>query len=367
MKDRIKNIVVTMVFVIVIFGFMLMNIATPDAQLSASERRRLAQRPKASIENILSGALFEDLEDYLLDQFVFRDMFRGIKAFSTYYVFHQKDNNGIYIQGESIIKMEYRLNEKSVLNAAAKLNEIYDRFLTGKNVSYAVIPDKNYFTADHYGALSLDYQKMMSLMRDHVSNMNYIDLFGVLSSDDYYRTDIHWRQEKITDVADVLLKGMGNKASTSDQNYTQHTLYPFYGSYYGQAALSLAPDSLVYLTDTGIENAVVYDYETQSKSVVYVPEKFSGIDPYDVYLSGAKALITIENPNSLSQKELILFRDSFGSSMAPLLLKGYSKITLVDLRYIAADLLDDYIDFSQDQDVLFLYNTLVLNNSYMLK
>jgi hypothetical protein len=367
MKDRIKNIVVTMVFIIVIFGFMLMNITTPDAQLSASERRKLAQHPEASYDNLISGKLFEDLEDYLLDQFVLRNMFRGIKAFNTYYVFHQKDNNGIYIQDGSIIKMEYRLNEKSVLNAAAKLNEIYDRFFMGKNVSYAVIPDKNYFTAEQYGALSLDYQKMMTLMRDHVSDMNYIDLFRVLSLDDYYRTDIHWRQEKITDVASVLLKGMGNEAGMPDQNYTQHTLYPFYGSYYGQSALSLAPDSLVYLTDASLENAVVYDYESKKESGIYVPEKFSGIDPYDVFLSGAKALITIENPNSLSQKELILFRDSFGSSIAPLLLKGYAKITLVDLRYIATDLLDDYIDFSQDQDVLFLYNTLVLNNSYMLK
>ena len=97
-----------------------------------------------------------------------------------------------------------------------------------------------------------------------------------------------------------------------------------------------------------------------------MPEKFGGIDPYDVFLSGALPLISIENKENGTGRELLLFRDSFGSSIAPLLLEGYSKITLIDLRYISADILGKYIEF-KDQDVLFLYNTQVINNRYMLK
>ncbi|NLP14812.1 MAG: hypothetical protein GX383_10160 [Clostridium sp.] len=124
---------------------------------------------------------------------------------------------------------------------------------------------------------------------------------------------------------------------------------------------------MTYLTNSTLENAVVFDYESMCYSKVYMPDMFGGMDSYDVFLSGAKALITIDNPEGDSNKELILFRDSFGSSIAPLLLEGYSKITLVDLRYISTDLLGNYIDFSLNQDVLFLYNTQVINNSYMLK
>jgi len=58
----------------------------------------------------------------------------------------------------------------------------------------------------------------------------------------------------------------------------------------------------------------------------------------------------------------VLFRDSFGSSIAPLFLENYSKITLVDLRYISKDVLENYIEFDK-QDVLFLYSTLVLNQN----
>ena len=85
-----------------------------------------------------------------------------------------------------------------------------------------------------------------------------------------------------------------------------------------------------------------------------------------MFLSGSLSLITIENPNATTDKELVIFRDSFGSSIAPLLVEGYAKITLVDIRYITSDLVGRFIDF-ENQDVLFLYSTLVLNNSVTLK
>ena len=84
-----------------------------------------------------------------------------------------------------------------------------------------------------------------------------------------------------------------------------------------------------------------------------------------MFLSGPLSLVTIENPKCISGKELIIFRDSFASSIAPLLAEGYTKITLADIRYLRSDFLDRFIAF-KDQDVLFLYSTLVLNNSKSL-
>lgn len=366
MKDNLKNKVVTIGFMIIISIFMLSNIIIPDAAFSYSERRKLTDAPKHSFEKLFSGDVFDEYEKYFLDQFVLRDTFRTIKALGTYYLFNQKDNNKIYVKDGNIIKMEYPLNEKSVLNTAKKLNEIYEQYLRGMDVNYAIIPDKNYFMAAQNGNLSMDYDRMLEIMHENVSNMKYIDLFDSLSIDDYYRTDIHWNQSKITKIANKLMIEMGNKAQTENNGYIRKELYPFYGSYYGQAALNVNPDTLVYLTDETLEKAMVYDYELKLYNKIYMPEKFGGIDSYDVFLSGAKPLLTIENTDSTLEKELILFRDSFGSSIAPLLLKGYSKITLIDLRYITTDYLEEFIDFTH-QDVLFMYNTHIVNNSYMLK
>lgn len=67
-----------------------------------------------------------------------------------------------------------------------------------------------------------------------------------------------------------------------------------------------------------IERMQVYDYERKQNVSVYAPEKIGGMDDYDFYLWGARALLTIQNPECHNGKKLLLFRDSFGSSIAPL-------------------------------------------------
>ena len=95
-------------------------------------------------------------------------------------------------------------------------------------------------------------------------------------------------------------------------------------------------------------------------------EKAQGKDPYELFLGGPLSLVTLENPNCDNGKELIIFRDSFGSSLIPLLTDQYSKITLIDLRYVQSAMLGKLVDF-HGQDVLFLYSTLILNQSMSLK
>ena len=85
-----------------------------------------------------------------------------------------------------------------------------------------------------------------------------------------------------------------------------------------------------------------------------------------IFLNGSTPLLTITNNECENDLELIIFRDSFGSSISPLLISSYKKITLVDLRYINYSLLKDYIEIN-NQDVLFLYSTLTINNSSTLK
>ncbi len=367
MKNKYKNIVITISFMMMITGLMLTNVVIPDKNLSHSERRRLKSMPNLSIKTLLDGQFFEDLESYFLDQFVMRDEFRCLKAISRLYLLNQLDHNDVYIVKNGVYKIEYPLKENSIRHAAYKLNDIYNQYLSGMNVYYSVIPDKNYFVAEKNGYLSMDYELMKDILHTNVENMTYINLFDSLSITDYYRTDIHWRQDKILHVAKKIIKQMNLDDENSDVSYTEKKLYPFYGSYYGQSALPIQPDTITYLTNDMIEKAILYDYESKSYGDVYNPELFDSLDAYSLFLSGPKSLISIENPESTSNKELVLFRDSFGSSIAPLLLEGYAKIYLVDLRYIATDLLGDYIHFRKNQDVLFLYSTEILNNSMMLK
>ena len=95
-------------------------------------------------------------------------------------------------------------------------------------------------------------------------------------------------------------------------------------------------------------------------------DKLTSRDLYDVFLSGPQSLLEIKNPNAKTDRELIVFRDSFGRSLAPLLVQDYAKVTVVDIRYLPSAAVSQFVEFS-GQDVLFAYSTLILNTGSALK
>ena len=115
-----------------------------------------------------------------------------------------------------------------------------------------------------------------------------------------------------------------------------------------------------------LDACVVTNYENNTTGGIYDFDKASGRDPYEFFLSGPVSYLTIENMQASEDRELIVFRDSFASSIIPLMVPAYKKITLLDIRYLASAYLGNMVDF-KGQDVLFLYSTAVLNNSETLK
>ncbi len=366
MWEKTKNTVTVSVMAAFFLVFFVWCLFKPADEASDSERRKLAAMPAWKLADVMSGKYMKDFEDYAMDQFPLRDSFRTVKSYTAFYLLGQRDVGGIYLRDGYASKLEYPLHTDSLDYAAARLERIYDKYLSGKNVNLylSVIPDKNYFLAGANGYPAMDYGELVSYLRERTDYMQYIDIFDCLELSDYYRTDTHWRQEKIVDVAQKLGEGMG---VTLSGQYTRRLLdKPFYGVYYGQSALPLPAEQLYYLDSEVINACRVYDFETNSETVVYDMEKARGKDPYEIFLAGPKSLMTIKNPGADPDKRLIIFRDSFGSSIAPLLVEGYGEITLVDIRYLSSDMLGSFLDFD-NSDVLFLYSTLVLNNSVTMK
>lgn len=338
----------------------------PKQAVSDAERRPLAQFPEIRLESVLNGSFMEDFEEYTLDQFPLRDTVRKVKSLFHTYVLGQKDNNGIYLVDGYAAQQEYPLNRDSLEHAGERLTYLYEKYLMDSDVFMAIVPDKGYYLAESAGQLRMDYESLFAWFREALPWAEQIDLTGSLSAEDYYRTDTHWRQENLLEAAGVICNALNVTAPEADDYWLTAIGKPFYGVYYGQAALPMAPDGLYLLESKLLDSCIVYDYETGKTLPVYDRSKEDGKDLYEIFLSGSKSLLTIENPNAKTERELIVFRDSFGSAMVPLLLQDYTSVTLVDIRYIQIDVLDRFLDF-HGQDVLLLYSTLVLNNSETIK
>ena len=333
----------------------------PRQELSLSERRPLKQMPAISAETLLNGKFMGEFEDFTLDQFPLRDSFRQLKSLFSRHVLRQQDNNGIYVAEGYIAEMCYPLDEGSVNHALSQFQVVYDLYLLGNDRFFStVVPDKGYYLAPESGHLSMDHEALFAMVQSGMPWAEFVDITGSLTIEDYYRTDTHWRQESILPVAQTLADAMGITVAT---DYTQTSLEkPFYGVYYGQAALPMKPETMYLMESDLLAGCQVYLYTDDRYTQIYDMEKLSAKDPYDIFLSGPQSLLRIENPNAETDRELVIFRDSFGSSLAPLLVQDYSAVTLIDIRYIQPQLLGKYVEF-EGKDILFMYSSLVLNKN----
>ncbi|MEG1999788.1 MAG: DHHW family protein [Evtepia sp.] len=365
--ERIKRIATAALFLLILCGFSVSAIFLPDQDISAAERRKLQQVPELSVDAVVSKEYMTDLEKYLQDQFPLREDFRRIKAVFRKNILHQSDINGIYVTDSgSAVKIEKELKTDQVLFCANKINALTERFLQDCHVYAAVIPDKNYYAAEPNARPHLNYDKMMSTFTKQLKNVTYIDLFDTLTLDDYYLSDAHWKQDHLQKPRDTIATAMGLSLPPLS-SYQKETLFPFNGVYRGQSALPVKQDNLTFLTNPATASATVTSEELKGPLSVYAPDKFTNNDAYDVFLHGPQAILTIENPKASTDRELYIFRDSFGSSFTPLMIDGYRKIIMIDLRYVTTDYMSTLVSFKPGQDALFLYSVGLVNSGMLLR
>ena len=335
----------------------------PASAFSDAERRPLEQFPELNGESLLSGRFMKDFADYAVDQFPIRDGFRTFNAYLTYYLLGKTDNNGIYLHEGYAAKMDYPLDENSLKHAVERFTALYEMYLTDCDVRFALVPDKGCYLAEEAGALSVDYDALYERMALELPWAELIDLREYLSIDDYYRTDTHWRQEEIRPAAGAIAEKLGVTVPEFEQKQIDR---PFYGVYYGQAALPMEPDTMYHLTNEVLEACTVKCHDNGTTAQVHDMTKLDSRDLYDIFLSGGAAVLEISNPAGQPGRELIVFRDSFGSALVPLLVNDYETVWVLDTRYVNPAMLGRFVDFA-DQDVLFVYSTLILNSSSALR
>ena len=248
----------------------------------------------------------------------------------------------------------------------SKINYVSDTYLQNKNKYFVYIPDKNYYLND-LSIPKMDYNLVEKSLKNGLNeDIKWIDIKDDLSLDSYYKTDIHWKNEKLEKVVNKIGTKLNFNITFPNIN---NTYSPFYGSLYARISTNIKADTLNYLTSDIINNASVFNYEKKEIQSVYTQKNLTNVDSYDVFLSGATPLLIINNNMSNNNRELIIFRDSFGSSITPLLIEAYKKITVIDLRYIGSKNLKEIeeISFNSVNDIIFLYSIPVINNSFAIK
>ena len=273
----------------------------------------------------------------------------------------------VYVYQGYAVTTEAGYDQKSLDYAALKFQQLYDSYLTGNDghIYLSVVPDKGSFTAPPEGYTPASAQETADTLLAQLDFVQYVDIAPGLTLEDYYRTDPHWRQECLVATAQTLAQAMDVPLAGDFQENAIDV--PFYGAYAEKAGEPLVADTLRYLTGEVLDACTGYDYETDAQEPLYDLSAVETDTPYDLYLQGSRSLLRIDSPLSASDKTLVVFRDSFGSSLIPLLAESYRTIYAVDIRYLSSQMVGRFLSFDGSEDVLFLYSTMVLQNSRTMK
>ncbi len=273
------------------------------------------------------------------------------------------DENGIYQVGDHWFEALEPVEDSAADSFAAKLQKTQEMLSPDNRVYWALVPDKGWYVRQE-GYPTLDHTAFQQRVEQKLaqSGMTFIDLSGTLELGSYLRTDRHWRQDALQPVLDAL--GGAMDFAVDLEKFTPHT-----ADFSGDLVRKLprpASEQLVWLSSPATDAAQVENYKDDAAHTVYDTAKLESSTPYALFLSGITPYLTIESPQAETDRQLVIFGDSFASSLAPLLCESYGRITIFDLRFIHSSLVQDYIEFSS-QDVLFLYSDWIAANSALLR
>lgn len=207
-----------------------------------------------------------------------------------------------------------------------------------------------------------------------MQNISTIDSLSFLSghSSDYvfYRTDHHWTSLGAYYAYCSAAKTLGYSAYSLDSFNIETASSDFRGTLYSKTLdNSVTPDSIDYYFLASGEPEIKMTINDGVKTTVYdslyVRDYLEVKDKYSSFTGSNSPLVTIETDVD-NGKNLLLIKDSYAHSLVPFLSKHYSKITMVDMRYINTDL-NRFIDLSEYQQAMFMFNAVSFSSDQNVK
>ena len=369
-KGWIENII-GMLFILVLFLFMFINLAVPDREMSEKENRMLETRPVLSMSTVLDGEFMEQWENYQSDQFAGRDCWRSVKVFLDR-LGGSKMENGVYIgkSGQLLEEIEVPDDGQSEANLSAIVDfaEKYPDVQT----SVMLVPDAACILSDRLPAFAgvEDQKQLLGVAEQRLGDdVNWIDAVSVLNnhvSDKlYYKTDHHWTTLAAFYVFRESAVSLGIDGEVGE-NFASYTISDdFNGVLASKSGVGLSEKETIdiYVPTQGDDDVVVnYVDEGRKTTSLYDSSKLETRDQYGVFLGGNSSVIDIRTV-SPEKKRLLVLKDSFANCFIPFLAPYYREIVVVDPRYYSGTI-GDIMDTYRITDALVLYsgNTFFTDN-----
>ena len=374
-KDRQRKVqeqLVGIIFILILFLFLIINIIVPNKEKSVQENRMLATKPKFRLSSLISGDYDEKFEAYMDDQFVGRDMWRKLKVMVDR-IGGSRLENGVYIGTNGQLLEQIEVADENHLAANIKAIKSFSESQSKIPVRMMLVPDAANVLNHSLPALAKpeDQTQMFSMVRkDLGDSVEWIDVSTELNKHKtekiYYKTDHHWTTLGAFYAFQAAAPSLGIEGDLSGKYVSYAVSDSFNGMLASKSGVNLGEKEQIDIyVPTEEDTDLIVDYVDEGKrsTSLYDSSKLKEKDQYTVFLGGNSSLLDIRTV-STSTKRLLLVKDSFANSFIPFLTPYYREIVVVDPRYYSGTI-NDHMDSYRISEVLFLYsgNTFFKDNN----
>ena len=322
-------------------SLLLLVLPKHAGELSELEFRTLADYPfrGKSLDTVASevvkGEASKNVDKFLEDHYPGRSFFIALNSY--YLRLTGRNADQAVVQGkndrlyDAPVKAEGEFLEKNIdkINAFTEAN--------GLSTVLVAVPSSAVLAPSELPLLHLDThdEEYLSVIRER-SSAYVADVAGIFDGGEglMYRTDHHWTMSGAYLVYRDIVSHYG--AHPVSRDIFSAFSYNFYGSFYRKAGLWLTkPDMLEVWRCPELDamtTTVGWGTRAVTHEGVYDESQLAGTDKYAAYLWSNNDITVIENPNG-NGETVMLVKDSFGNSIAPLIALNYSRVVMIDTRY----------------------------------
>lgn len=363
-SNRIKyhrNLLIIFATLIIVMDAFF--IALPAKDMSETENRNLAKRPKMTFATIVNGKFEAQFDKYIADQIPARDFWITLESTASR-MFGRTESNGVYLGKDGYLIQDFVEPEQEDLKQTMDVIRTFKQKNTKLKMYALIAPtaltiydnklpenapagdenaflDKIYGDFNSMGIRTVDIRSELKKRRDEKQL--------------YYRTDHHWTTDGAKVAFDIMSKetGLAGKSMVYDRLLVSTQFSGTLASTSGFRSEE-TDEIYVYEPQAGFKSSIFYVEEGMKTKTPFAVKKLDTKDKYAMFFDGNHAQVTITT-GAKKGKKLLVLKDSYANCFVPFLFSDYKKIVMVDPRYYTENL-DMMMEVEEIDEVLFLYN-----------
>ncbi|MCQ2456819.1 MAG: DHHW family protein [Clostridia bacterium] len=196
--------------------------------------------------------------------------------------------------------------------------------------------------------------------------VNFVDTYGEMyahrSEYTHFKTDHHWTQRGAYYAYKAFVESIGLTATPLEDFERVVITEDYHGSLYGytgdEEVLTFSDTVEAFFTKKALTMTVT---DQAGGTAVYPDAIAKWSESYSAFLYGDNPYTVINVPENPQDKNVLVFKDSYGNAMVPFLAENFGNIIVVDTRYNPMNVAAELGDYPFT-DVLFINNLEAANS-----